>query len=54
MISGVYTYPNMLVNINNTFIGHRDDVGDIDYIPFMPKMNLYRYNLSLDVGESIF
>ena len=40
----------MAVNVNNTFIGHNDDVGDIDYDNFIPKMDLYRHNLSLDVG----
>ena len=45
------TFPNMPLNINGTFIGHTDDVGDIDYDNFIPRMDGYRHNMSLDVGK---
>jgi hypothetical protein len=49
--SGVQTYASIPVNLNGTFIGHTDDVGDIDYNDFICKMDEYRLGRRLDVGE---
>ncbi len=49
--SGVQTYASIPVNLNGTFIGHTDDVGDIDYINFIGKMDEHRLGRRLDVGE---
>ncbi len=50
-VSGFQTFPNMPFELNNTFIGHTDDVGDIDYDNFIPKMEEYKQDMSLDVGR---
>jgi hypothetical protein len=49
--SGIQTYASIPVNLNSTFIGHTDDVGDIDYNDFMCKMDAYKLGHRLDVGE---
>jgi hypothetical protein len=49
--SGVQTYASIPINLNGTFIGHTDDVGDIDYNDFMGKMDEHRLGRRLDVGE---
>ena len=49
--TGVKTFPHMPLDVNSTFIGHEDDVGDIDYDMFIPMMEKFRHNMSLDVGK---
>jgi hypothetical protein len=40
----------MPIDVQSAFIGHTDDVGDIDYDNFIPRMDEYRLNMTLDVG----
>lgn len=52
-MAGVQKYPHMPFDVNGAFVGHTDDVGDIDYYNFIPKMDEYRLNMSLDVGKNL-
>ena len=49
--SGVLTYKIIPVSVKYKFIGHYDNVGDIDYNDFISKMDEFRLGRQLNVGE---
>jgi hypothetical protein len=40
----------MPIDVQSAYIGYKDDAGDFEYDNFIPRMDEYRINMTLEVG----